>query len=274
MRMIPGLMNQAQHYLKRHGIRVKTPEQIEGIRKAGELVLDLLDLAESMIRPGMTTVEIDSAVADRTAERGALSACLNYRGYPRHTCISINEVVCHGIPGDRILQEGDLVNVDVTPIVGGFFADANKTFLVGEASAEARRLVAVTRESLKRGMWAVKPGNTLGDIGHAIQSYAESEGCSVVRDFVGHGIGLEFHEPPQVTHFGRKGTGLRLIPGMVFTIEPMINLGRHETKVLDDGWTAVTRDGSLSAQFEQTLVVTEGGFESLTPYDPEYFGTP
>lgn len=262
---------QARQYYRRHGVRIKSPEEIEGVRKAGELVLELLALAESMMQPGRMTGEVDQAIADHTASKGAISACLNYRGYPKHSCISINEVVCHGIPGDRILQDGDLVNVDVTPIVDGYYADASKTFLIGRASEEAVRLVEITRECLRRGMWAVKPGATLGDIGWAIQSYAEAQRCSVVRDFVGHGTGIEFHEPPQVTHFGRRNSGLKLIPGIVFTIEPMINLGRADTKILEDGWTAVTRDGSLSAQFEHTVVVTEDGFESLTPYEPEFY---
>ena len=267
----PQTQQQARQYYRRHGVRIKSPEEIEGVRKAGELVLELLALAESMMQPGRMTGEVDQAIADYTASKGAISACLNYRGYPKHSCISINEVVCHGIPGDRILQDGDLVNVDVTPIVDGYYADASKTFLIGRASEEAVRLVEITRECLRRGMWAVKPGATLGDIGWAIQSYAEAQHCSVVRDFVGHGTGIEFHEPPQVTHFGRRHSGLKLIPGIVFTIEPMINLGRADTKILDDGWTAVTRDGSLSAQFEHTVVVTEDGFESLTPYEPEFY---
>lgn len=272
--MVNPTSQQARQYYRRHGIRIKPPEDIEGIRRAGGLVLELLDLAESMMQPGRITGEIDQAIADYTAKAGARSACLNYRGYPKHTCISINDVVCHGIPGGRILQDGDLVNVDVTPILGGYYADANKSFLVGRVSPEAEKLVSITRECLRRGMWAVKPGATLGDIGWAIQSHAEARGCSVVRDFVGHGTGIEFHEPPQVLHFGRRNAGLKLIPGIVFTIEPMINLGKAETRILDDGWTAVTRDGSLSAQFEQTVVVTDDGFDSLTPYDPGYFLTP
>jgi methionyl aminopeptidase len=181
--------------------------------------------------------------------------------------VSVNEVICHGIPGERVLKEGDIVNVDVTSILDGYYADANKTYFVGNAGPDARKIVAVARECLRQGMAMVKSGNTVGDIGWAIQTYAESRGCAVVREFVGHGIGSEFHEPPQVPHFGRKGDGLTLIPGMVFTIEPMINLGGKELKILDDDWTAVTRDGSLSAQFEQTLLVTQNGCESLTPWE-------
>jgi methionyl aminopeptidase len=237
------------------------------------LVLELLEIAASLVKPGAVTGDIDRILAEHTRQRGAISAPLGYRGYPKNTCISINEVICHGIPGDRILKEGDIVNVDVTTILDGFYADASKTFAVGQVAPEAARLIQVTRESLRRGMKATKPGNTLGDIGHAIQSYAEGEKCSVVRDFVGHGIGFDFHEPPQVMHTGRRGHGLTLVPGMVFTIEPMINLGRADSKVLRDGWTAVTADGSLSAQFEQTLLVTPDGFESLTPYEPEFFLT-
>jgi len=182
-------------------------------------------------------------------------------------CISINQIICHGIPGEKVLKDGDIVNVDVTPILDGYYADASKTFFVGAPGAEARKIVSVAKESLRKGMARVRPGNTIGDIGWAIQRYAEGKGCSVVRDFVGHGVGFEFHEPPQVPHYGKKGEGLVLIPDMVFTIEPMINLGKKELDILEDNWTAVTRDGSLSAQFEQTVVVTEDGYESLTPYE-------
>ncbi len=258
-------------YFRKHGIRLKTSLDIEGIRRSGQLVLELLEIAESMVKPGAVTQEIDRVLADHTRKNGAISAPLNYRGYPKSTCISINEVICHGIPDARSLQDGDIVNVDVTTILNGYYADASKTFMVGSVSPEAARLVSVTKECLRLGMHAVKPGNTLGDIGYAIQSFAESQNCSVVRDFVGHGIGVEFHEAPQVMHTGRKGTGISMVPGMVFTIEPMINLGRAKSQIMDDGWTAVTADGSLSAQFEQTLLVTSTGFESLTPFEPEFF---
>jgi methionyl aminopeptidase len=260
-------------YYRKHGIRLKTAEDVEGIRQSGKLVLELLEMATRLVQPGAVTRDIDRILADYTQSRGAVSAPLGYRGYPKSTCISINEVICHGIPGDRALKEGDIVNVDVTTILNGYYADASKTFEVGVVSSEASRLVAVTRECLRRGMHAAKPGNTLGDIGYAIQSYAEAQRCSVVRDFVGHGIGLEFHEAPQIMHTGRRGNGIVLVPGMVFTIEPMINLGRADSRVQKDGWTAVTADGSLSAQFEQTLHITETGFESLTPYEPDYYLT-
>jgi methionyl aminopeptidase len=257
----------AESYARKHRIRVKTEKEIEAIRRAGRLVVATLDLVAPRIAPGITTDQINTWVHAFTAENGAVPAPLNYRGYPKSVCVSVNEVICHGIPGERVLKEGDIVNVDVTSILDGYYADANKTFFVGEPGPDARKIVAVARECLRRGMQMVKAGNTVGDIGWAIQTYAESEGCSVVREFVGHGVGLDFHEPPQVPHFGRKGEGLVLIPGMVFTIEPMINLGRKELRILDDDWTAVTRDGSLSAQFEQTLLVTQEGFESLTPWE-------
>ena len=254
-------------YFQRFNIRLKEPKDIAGIRKAGRLATATLDLVESQIRPGLTTEEINTLVHEFTIKHKAVPAPLNYRGFPKSVCTSINEVICHGIPGDRKLEDGDIINVDVTPILGGYYADANKTFFVGEPGVEARKIVEVARTCLKNGMSAVNPGNTIGDIGHAIQTYAESRQCSVVREFVGHGVGFDFHEAPQVPHFGRRGEGVSLVPGMVFTIEPMINLGRKELKILPDNWTAVTRDGSLSAQFEQTVLVTEDGCESLTPFE-------
>jgi methionyl aminopeptidase len=254
-------------YASKYKIRLKSAADVEGIRRAGRLVMDTLDLVESKIRVGMATAEINTLVHDVTIKNGAIPAPLNYRGFPKSVCVSPNEVVCHGIPGDRILADGDIVNVDITSVLNGYYADANKTFFVGTPGADARKIVGVARECLARGMSMVKAGNTIGDIGWGIQTFAEAQGCSVVRDFVGHGVGFEFHEPPQIPHFGQKGAGLTLIPGMVFTIEPMINLGKKELRILDDHWTAVTRDGSLSAQFEQTVLVTEDGVESLTPYD-------
>ena len=253
-------------YAKKHRIRIKTPEQIEGIRRAGQLVIETLDMIAPHIQPGTTTNQINTLVHDFTIRHGAVPAPLNYRGFPKSVCVSVNEVVCHGIPSGRKLADGDIVNVDVTSVLKGYYADASKTFLVGTPSRNAQKIVDVSRRCLAQGMAAVTAGNTIGDIGHAIQSYAEGQGCSVVREFVGHGVGLDFHEAPQIPHYGRQGTGVRLMPGMVFTIEPMINLGKKELVVLDDGWTAITKDGSLSAQFEQTLLVTETGFESLTPY--------
>ncbi len=254
-------------YLERYGIRLKTEDDIEGIRKAGRLAIELLDMVEERLRPGMSTDEINTLIHEYTTAKGAVPAPLHYRGFPKSVCVSVNEVVCHGIPGERVLREGDIVNVDVTPILGGYYADANKTFFVGTPSADARKIVEVARASLKEGISMVSPGNHVGDIGWAIQRYVEARGCSVVREFVGHGVGFEFHEHPQVLHYGRRGSGVRLVPGMVFTIEPMINLGKKEIKILEDGWTAVTADGSLSAQFEQTVLVTEDGVESLTPFD-------
>jgi len=254
-------------YAKKYKIRLKQAADIQGIREAGRLVIDTLDLVESEIRPGITTDEINTLVHDYTIKHGAVPAPLNYRGFPKSVCVSVNEVICHGIPGERVLKDGDIVNVDITSILNRYYADANKTFFVGTPGSKARKIVKVAKKCLGLGMAMVKPGNTIGDIGWAIQNHAESKVCSVVREFVGHGVGFDFHEPPQIPHFGRKREGIRLIPGMVFTIEPMINLGEKELVILSDKWTAVTKDGSLSAQFEQTLVVTDYGYESLTPYE-------
>ena len=254
-------------YFREYRIRLKGPDDIKMIKRAGRVALDTLDLVEQEIRPGMNTGDINTLVHEFTIKKGATPAPLNYRGFPKSVCVSVNEVICHGIPGERVLNEGDIVNVDVTPILEGYYADMSKTFFVGTPGEDARKIVRVARESLRRGISMVRPGNAIGDIGWAIQRYAEAEGCSVVREYVGHGVGFEFHEPPQVSHYGRKGEGVVLAPGMVFTIEPMINLGKRQLDVLDDDWTAVTADGSLSAQFEQTLLVTEHGFESMTPFD-------
>ena len=254
-------------YAQRYKIQLKEKADIEGIRKAGQLVLDTFGQIEDKICPGIKTDEINTIVHEFTIKNNAQPAPLNYRGFPKSVCVSINKEVCHGIPGKRVLADGDIVNVDITSVLNGYYADANKTYFVGTPGPDARKIVSVARECLKRGISMVKPGNTVGDIGWAIQAYAEDQGCSVVRDFVGHGVGFEFHESPQIPHFGRKGQGIRLIPGMVFTIEPMINLGEKELKILADNWTAVTRDRSLSAQFEQTILVTQSGYESLTPYD-------
>jgi len=254
-------------YFQKYSIRLKEENDIKGIRRAGRLALDTLDLVESQIRPGITSDDINTLVHDFTIKNGAIPAPLNYRGFPKSVCVSVNDVICHGIPKEQVLKDGDIVNVDVTPILNGYYADVNKTFFVGKPGPDAQKIVRVARECLKRGMAAVQPGNSIGDIGWAIQNYGESQGCSIVREFVGHGVGFEFHEPPQVPHYGRKREGIILIPGMVFTIEPMINLGKKALNILDDNWTAVTRDGSLSAQFEQTILVTDNGFESLTPFD-------
>ena len=256
-----------EQYYRKYKIRLKDPADIQGIKKAGELVLQTLDKVEEIIAPGTLTEDINTLVHDFTVKNGAVPAPLNYSGFPKSVCVSVNEVICHGIPGERSLQDGDIVNVDVTSILNGYYADCSKTFLVGNVDPEAKRLVEVAKTSLLKGIEQIKPGNTVGDIGCGIQTYAEAQGCSVVREMVGHGVGFDFHEPPQIPHFGKKGQGVVLVPGMVFTIEPMINLGKKELNILEDNWTAVTRDGSLSAQFEQTLLVTPDGYESLTPYE-------
>jgi len=245
-------------------IRLKSEAEVEGIRRACQLTREILDRVGERVRPGVTTGSLDRWIHDTMRAHGATPATLGYRGYPASSCISVNEVVCHGIPGERELASGDIVNVDVTTILDGYFGDASRMYLVGEVSEDARRLVEVTRECLDLGVAAVAPGHTLGDIGHAIQAHAEAHGFSVVRQMVGHGVGVEFHEPPEVPHFGETGEGPALVPGMVFTIEPMINAGGWELEILDDGWTAVTSDGSLSAQWEHTVLVTPGGVDVLT----------
>jgi methionyl aminopeptidase len=254
-------------YEAEHKIRLKGPEDIAGIKKAGRLAVDILNRAEALIKPGITTNDINALVEEITRENNAQSAPLNYHGFPKSVCTSINNVICHGIPDDTVLKDGDIVNVDVTPIMDGYYADASKTFFVGTCGKDARKVVSVARECLRRGINQAVPGNKIGDIGYAIQRYAEGQGCSVVREYVGHGVGFEFHEPPQVPHYGQKNHGITLVPGMVFTIEPMINLGKHNLHILSDNWTVVTDDGSLSAQFEQTVLITDMGFEILTPYD-------
>jgi methionyl aminopeptidase len=259
--------NVKKSYYRDYRIRLKGRADIEAIKKAGRLALDLLDLVEEKLRVGMETDEINTLVHEHTILQGAVPAPLNYRGYPKSVCVSLNQEICHGIPGKRTLQEGDIVNIDVTPVLNGYYADASKTFFVGQPGPDALKVVRVAGESLKAGMAMVKPANRVGDIGWAIQRVAEAQGCSVVREFVGHGVGFDFHEPPQIPHYGQKGRGIVLVPGMVFTIEPMINLGKKDLHILADNWTAVTDDQSLSAQFEQTILVTEEGFESLTPYD-------
>ena len=256
-----------ERYLNQHNIRLKDEGDIEAIKRAGTLAVETLRLAGQLVKPGVKTEEIDAFVHEYTVKNGAIPAPLRYRGFPKSVCVSVNEVICHGIPGERTLRNGDIVNIDVTPILNGYYADASKTFFVGTPSAAAKKIVYVARESLKAGLSMVRSGNRLGDIGWAVQTYAEGQGCSVVREFVGHGVGFDFHEPPQIPHYGVRGRGVVLVPGMVFTVEPMINLGKKELHILEDRWTAVTDDGSLSAQFEQTVQVTQDGFESLTPYD-------
>jgi methionyl aminopeptidase len=254
-------------YLKNYNVTIKDNAQIEGIRKAGKLVMETHRVVEKEIKPGITTDFINDIVHSYTIKNGAICAPLNYRDFPKSVCTSVNSVICHGIPGPYVLQDGDILNVDITSIVDGFYADANYTYFVGNPGEDAKKIVSIARESLRLGLDEVKTGNRVGDIGYAIQSYAESMGCSVVREFIGHGVGIDFHEQPNIPHYGRKNTGIRLIPGMIFTVEPMINLGRKELHVLDDNWTAMTDDESLSAQFEQTVLVTNDGFESLTPFD-------
>ncbi len=247
-------------------IYLKTDAEIDQMRAAGALAGELLDMIAEYVKPGVTTLELNDIIHNYTVKKGAISAPLNYRGYPKSCCTSINDVVCHGIPSAKAkLKEGDIINIDVTPIVDGYHGDTSRTFFVGQVSDKARRLVEVTKECLDRGIAQVKEGARVGDIGHAIQSYAEGLGYSVVRDFVGHGIGKVFHEDPQIYHFGEKGRGQRLEPGMVFTIEPMINEGTFRTKVLKDGWTALTLDGGLSAQFEHTIAIrSDWSVEILT----------
>jgi methionyl aminopeptidase len=263
----PGKDDVKERYFRDYRIRLKGRGDVEAVKKAGRLALDLLDLVEENLRVGMMTEEINVLVHDYTLKHGATPAPLHYRGFPKSVCVSVNEEICHGIPGRRVIKEGDIVNVDVTPILNGYYADTSKTFFAGKPGPDALKVVRVARESLKAGMALVKPANRVGDIGWAIQTYAESQGCSVVREFVGHGVGFDFHEPPQIPHYGQKGRGIVLVPGMVFTVEPMINFGKKDLHILADNWTAVTDDGSLSAQFEQTVLVTEEGCESLTPYD-------
>jgi len=235
-----------------------------GMRKACQLTARCLDEIASLVKPGVTTQEIDDFVYTFAMDNGALPATLNYRGYMKSTCTSINHVVCHGIPNDKPLKEGDIVNIDVTLILDGWHGDSSRMYPVGEIRRAAERLIEVTYNSLMIGIKEVRPGNHTGDIGAAIQEYAEGERCSVVRDFCGHGVGLVFHDAPNILHYGRRGEGVELKPGMIFTIEPMINLGRPGVKVLADGWTAVTRDRSLSAQFEHTVGVTAEGCEIFT----------
>ena len=245
-------------------IKLHGPEAFEGMRKAGRLAAEALDLLIPMVKPGVATNTLDKFVFDFGRDHNAYPAPLHYRGYRKSICTSINHVVCHGIPDDKPLREGDIVNIDVTYVLDGWHGDSSRMFCAGVPARRAQRLIEVTYECLLRGIAAVKTGATTGDIGAAIQSYAESERCSVVRDFCGHGIGRLFHDEPNVLHVGRRGEGAPLRPGMFFTIEPMINLGGPAVKVLSDGWTAVTRDRSLSAQFEHTIGVTETGCEIFT----------
>lgn len=263
-------------------VEIKTEAEIDAMREVGRLAAETLCAVGEILRPGITTEDINTFVHEDTLRRDCRPAPLNYKGFPKSVCTSINEVVCHGIPGPRTLRDGDIINVDVTHVYKGFHGDTSATFYVGTPSAEAKRVVEVARKALELGIAQVRPGARLGDIGAAIQEFAEARGCSVVRDFVGHGIGRKFHDEPQVKHWGTWGSGRRLKPGMTFTIEPMINLGTWRVKILEDDWTAVTEDGALSAQFEHTVLVTEAGAEVLTARPrplqnseifPEYFAS-
>lgn len=250
--------------LTRDGIRIYEPSDYTGMNKAGALAAQLLDEAADHVFVGQSTGAIDAYIEKRIAEEGATSATIGYKGYQHATCISVNHVVCHGIPGAKTLKDGDILNIDITVIVDGWYGDTSRMYVAGKLSRKAERLIQVTHDSLMVGIDAVKPGNTFGDIGYAIQAFVEGQRMSVVRDFCGHGLGRVFHAPPNVLHYGRAGTGPTLEEGMFFTIEPMVNLGRPETKVLGDDWTAVTRDKSLSAQFEHSVGVTSDGVEIFT----------
>jgi methionyl aminopeptidase len=267
-------------------VEIKTPREVDAMREVGRLAGDTLHKVAELIRPGITTNDINAFVHEDTLKKGARPAPLGYRNgdsppFPKSVCTSLNEVVCHGIPSARALREGDIINVDITHLYRGFHGDTSATFYVGRPSAEAKLVTEVARRSLELGIAAVRPGARLGDIGAAIQEFAEARGCSVVEDFVGHGIGRKFHDEPKVAHYGERGKGIRLKAGMTFTIEPMINIGTHEVEILDDEWTAVTADGKLSAQFEHTILVTPSGVEVLTARPgplanseifPDYFG--
>jgi methionyl aminopeptidase len=250
--------------LTRDGIRIHNRDDFAGMHVAGALAARILDDIIPHIVPGATTAAIDAAIEAMVTEAGAISATIGYKGYQHASCISVNHVVCHGIPGTKVLKDGDILNIDVTVIVDGWFGDTSRMFVAGRMPRKADRLVQVTHDALFKGIEAVRPGKTFGDIGHAIQSFVEGNRMSVVRDFCGHGLGQVFHAPPNVLHYGRPGTGPVLEEGMFFTIEPMVNLGRAETKVLADDWTAVTRDKSLSAQFEHSIGVTADGYEIFT----------
>lgn len=243
---------------------IKTPEQIEGIRQSCQLSKSILDNLEEIIRPGITTEEIDRYVHEYTLSHGAYPASLHYKGYPRSVCTSINEVICHGIPDTRQLKDGDIVNVDVTCILNGYYGDTSRMFLIGDPSPQAQELVKVARECLYLGIEQVKPFHRIGHIAYAIEQHANKYAFSVVQDFGGHGVGIQFHEEPFVQHFGSQEDGMVLVPNMVFTIEPMINAGSYKTKILADGWTTITVDGSLSAQWEHTVRVTDTGVEVLS----------
>jgi len=250
--------------LNEDGITIHTPEEFEGMRKSGALAAEILDMITEHVIPGVTTEALDQLIHDYMIASGATPATLGYRGYTKSSCISLNHVVCHGIPADKKLKDGDILNIDVTCVLDGWFGDTSRMYVCGKLSRKAERLIDITHTALMLGIDQVKPGNTFGDIGAAIQAYVEAQRCSVVRDFCGHGLGRVFHSAPNVVHFGRWGTGPILEEGMFFTIEPMVNLGKPHTKILSDDWTAVTKDKSLSAQFEHSIGVTATGVEIFT----------
>ena len=248
-------------------VTIKKDDEIEMMRRSGKLAAEVLLMIAPYIKPGVTTNELNDRCHDFIIDHGAIPAPLNYRGFPKSICTSVNDEICHGIPSERKLRNGDMVNLDITTIVDGFHGDTNQSFFVGSPRKQAKKLVDATREALQKAIAIVRPGARLGDIGATIQQYVEPKGYSVVREFCGHGIGRNFHEDPQVLHFGTFGKGMELKKGMTFTIEPMINLGRPDLRILDDNWTAVTQDGNLSAQYEHTILVTDDGHEVLTRID-------
>ena len=245
-------------------IKLHTKDEFDFMRKAGQLAAECLDYVTEFVKPGISTLELNDICHDFQVERGATPAPLNYKGFPKSICTSVNHVVCHGIPGEKVLSEGDILNIDVTPILDGWHGDTSRMFFVGNVKLKARKLVETTYEAMMTGIEIIKPGKTLGDIGHAIQRYAEKKNYSIVRDFCGHGLGKVFHDHPSILHFGRPGEGQVLEEGMFFTVEPMVNIGDYKVKILSDGWTAVTSDKSLSAQFEHTIGVTNDGYEIFT----------
>lgn len=257
-------MDDTRGRMTKDGIRIYEDADFAGMQAAGKVAAEILDLVGPLVVPGVTTEALDNFITAEVERRGVTSATIGYRGYQHASCISVNHVVCHGIPGSKVIKDGDILNVDVTVIVDGWFGDTSRMYAAGNMNRKAARLIEVTHDALMKGIEAVKPGNTFGDIGFAIQAYVEAQRMSVVRDFCGHGLGRVFHAPPNVLHYGRRGNGAVLEEGMFFTIEPMVNLGRPETKVLADDWTAVTRDKSLSAQYEHSIGVTATGAEIFT----------
>ncbi|HEX9857219.1 MAG TPA: type I methionyl aminopeptidase [Paracoccaceae bacterium] len=257
-------MDETRGRITKDGIRIYQDVDFAGMHVAGRVAAEILDAVGPLVQPGVTTAALDDFITEEVRRRGVISATIGYKGYKHASCISVNHVVCHGIPGSKVLADGDILNIDVTVLVEGWFGDTSRMYVAGALGRKAERLIQITHDALMKGIEAVKPGNTFGDIGHAIQAFVEGNRMSVVRDFCGHGLGRVFHAPPNVLHYGRPGTGTVLEEGMFFTIEPMVNLGRPETKVLADDWTAVTRDKSLSAQFEHSVGVTATGCEIFT----------